>query len=199
MPRPAAARRIRPEPGGRGLEAPAGPAAAADHLQRLVRPPATRDPNASSRGWLHAASQNAQIEEDLIGIDEAVAELNRADAVRLDSASARRNRGVPEVEKAVVHGNRAPMGPDPGWVSGEEDTEIGDQLVFAPNPEGNRRIGIERIVGIEGGEALRVVPGPSGEPAICECLGLCGGEAREVHGAPGRISGGLTLSISGGV
>src|SRR5215475_13890552 len=185
MPRPAAARRIRPEPGGRGLEAPAGPAAAADHLQRPVRPPATRDPNASSRGWLHAASQNAQIEEDLIGIDEAVAELNRADAVRLDSASARRNR--------------APMGPDSGWVSGEEDTEIGDQLVFAPNPEGNRRIGIERIVGIEGGEALRVVPGPSGEPAICECLGLCGGEAREVHGAPGRISGGLTLSISGGV
>src|SRR5262245_21039480 len=54
MPRPAAARRIHPEPGGRRLDGPAGPDVAAGQLQRIVRRPATRAPREGH--WLLEAT-----------------------------------------------------------------------------------------------------------------------------------------------
>jgi hypothetical protein len=60
------------------------------------------------------------VEEDPIGVDEAIAELHRADAETLDDTVPDRNGGIPVVEETILDGESRPRDARPNRGSPRE-------------------------------------------------------------------------------
>ena len=83
----------------------------------------------------------------------------------------------PETLVEALQRNRFELRPDPVRIVREELAEVREQVRFAAGAGGNAGIDVQRIVGIERGQPLRIVAGPRGQPALRELRSLGGAHA----------------------
>ena len=79
---------------------------------------------------------------------------------------------MPPVEKPVLDGNGAAVGPDPARIMAQQLGEVGQQRGTAADPRRNGRISLVRITGIKRDKVLGAISTPCGQPFLCEgsCL-----------------------------
>ena len=132
-----------------------------DRIEALLRLPVARD----------LGEQLGPVEIHLVAADLACSiQLHQAHADDLERLRADRDLRQPLVEEAVLHRNRFELRPHPVRIVREELAEVREQLGLAARAGRNAGIDVQRIVGIERGEALRIVAGPGGQPALRELL-----------------------------
>ena len=106
----------------------------------------------SRRKWPfdQLVQQWCPVEEDLVASDQAVLDGDRAHAVALDDPLAVGDHGVPVVQESSAERSHPRVRPHPVRVAGQQTAKVPKDLVVAPHAIWDSRIGVDRVVGIEG-------------------------------------------------
>jgi hypothetical protein len=102
------------------------------------------------------------IKEDLIGVKQSLAQLDRTHSVNFNRPVSDGNDRMPPVEEAVCKRDRAPKDPDPVGFAGKRFAEVCQEPLPTANPLRDSRISLEGIGGVERDQMFLPIARPSG-------------------------------------